>query len=71
MLSTIAVFVLTSTAVRAADLARPYAPPPPPYPFSVGGVAGTSNLNSSGFFGGGQIGYNWQFAPAWVAGRRG
>jgi opacity protein-like surface antigen len=31
-------------------------------------VAGTSNLNSSGFFGGGQIGYNWQFAPAWVAG---
>jgi outer membrane immunogenic protein len=38
------------------------------YPFSVGGVAGTSTLNSSGFFGGGQIGYNWQFAPAWVAG---
>jgi outer membrane immunogenic protein len=91
LLSTIAVVVLASTAVRAADLARPYAPPPPPlpvyswtgfyaginggfggdrnqYPFSVGGVAGTSNLNSSGFFGGGQIGYNWQFAPAWVAG---
>jgi outer membrane immunogenic protein len=38
------------------------------YPFNVGGVAGTSTLNSSGFFGGGQIGYNWQFAPAWVAG---
>lgn len=38
------------------------------YPFSVGGVAGTSTLNSSGFFGGGQVGYNWQFAPAWVAG---
>ncbi|HEX3502858.1 MAG TPA: outer membrane beta-barrel protein [Xanthobacteraceae bacterium] len=38
------------------------------YPFSVGGVSGTSSLNSSGFFGGGQIGYNWQFAPAWVAG---
>ena len=94
LLSTIAVVVLASTAVRAADLGRPYAPPPPPlpvyswtgfyaginggfggdrnqYPFSVGGVAGTSNLNSSGFFGGGQIGYNWQFAPAWVAGVEG
>ncbi len=38
------------------------------YPFTVGGISGTSNLNSSGFFGGGQAGYNWQFAPAWVAG---
>jgi outer membrane immunogenic protein len=38
------------------------------YPFTVGGVAGTSTLNSSGFFGGGQVGYNWQFAPTWVAG---
>ncbi|HUC50647.1 MAG TPA: outer membrane beta-barrel protein [Xanthobacteraceae bacterium] len=41
------------------------------YPFTVGGVSGTSSLNSSGFFGGGQIGYNWQFAPAWVAGVEG
>ena len=46
------------------------------YPFSVGAIpglglgatTGTSALNSSGFFGGGQVGYNWQFAPAWVAG---
>jgi outer membrane immunogenic protein len=38
------------------------------YPFSVGGISGSSSLNSSGFFGGGQIGYNYQFAPAWVAG---
>jgi len=46
------------------------------YPFSVGGVpalglgatTGTSTLNSSGFFGGGQVGYNWQVAPAWVVG---
>jgi outer membrane immunogenic protein len=46
------------------------------YPFSVGAipalglgpVSGTSTLNSSGFFGGVQAGYNWQFAPAWVAG---
>ncbi len=38
------------------------------YPFTVGGITGTSTLNSSGFFGGAQMGYNWQFAPAWVAG---
>ena len=46
------------------------------YPFTVGAIpalgfgatTGTSALNSSGFFGGAQIGYNWQFAPAWVAG---
>ncbi len=46
------------------------------YPFSVGAipalalgpVSGTSTLNSSGFFGGAQLGYNWQFAPAWVVG---
>ncbi len=25
-------------------------------------------MNSSRFFGGGQLGYNWQFAPAWVVG---
>jgi outer membrane immunogenic protein len=91
LLSTIAAVVLASTAVHAADLARPYAPLPPPlpvyswtgfyvglnggfggdrnqYPFTVGGVSGTSTLNSSGFFGGAQAGYNWQFAPAWVAG---
>jgi outer membrane immunogenic protein len=38
------------------------------YPFTVGPVSGSSTLNSSGFFGGAQAGYNWQFAPAWVAG---
>lgn len=38
------------------------------YPFTVGPVSGTSSLNSSGFFGGGQVGYNWQFAPTWVVG---
>jgi outer membrane immunogenic protein len=38
------------------------------YPTTVGAVSGTAKLDSSGFFGGGQVGYNWQFAPAWVAG---
>jgi outer membrane immunogenic protein len=91
LFATVAAIALTSTAVRAADLAMKYAPPPPPapapswtgfylgvnggfggdrnkYPFSIGAVSGSSSLNSSGFFGGSQIGYNWQFAPAWVAG---
>jgi outer membrane immunogenic protein len=38
------------------------------YPGMVGGVAGTAQLNSSGFFGGGQAGFNWQLSPAWVIG---
>lgn len=46
------------------------------YPFFVGAIpglglgatTGTSTLDSSGLFGGGQIGYNWQFAPTWVVG---
>ncbi len=38
------------------------------FPFAVGPISGTSTLNSSGFFGGGQVGYNWQIAPAWVLG---
>ena len=46
------------------------------YPFTVGAVpalglgatTGTSTLHSSGFFGGGQVGYNWQLSPAWVIG---
>jgi outer membrane immunogenic protein len=48
------------------------------YPFSIGGpipalgipaaTSGTSTLNSSGFFGGGQAGFNWQAGSAWVLG---
>jgi outer membrane immunogenic protein len=38
------------------------------YPATVGPLAGTAKLNSSGFFGGGQAGFNWQVAPAWVVG---
>jgi outer membrane immunogenic protein len=51
------------------------------YPFTVGGpipalditaaTSGTSSLNSSGFFGGGQAGFNWQAAPTWVLGVEG
>ncbi|MDF2117802.1 porin family protein [Roseiarcaceae bacterium H3SJ34-1] len=32
------------------------------YPFAGFGIAGSAKLNSSGFIGGGQIGYNYQFA---------
>ncbi len=41
------------------------------YPFSSplgGGVVGKAQLNSSGFVGGGQAGYNYQFMGNWVAG---
>lgn len=38
------------------------------YPATVGGLSGTASLNSSGFFGGGQVGYNWQLSPLWVVG---
>lgn len=40
------------------------------YPFSAlnNSVGGNFNLTSFGGFGGGQIGYNWQFAPNWVLG---
>ena len=50
-------------------------------PFTVGGpipafgitaaTSGTSSLTSSGFFGGGQAGFNWQAAPTWVIGAEG
>jgi outer membrane immunogenic protein len=32
------------------------------------GFAGSNSEYPSGFIGGGQIGYNWQFSPIWVAG---
>jgi outer membrane immunogenic protein len=38
------------------------------YPVTAGPASGTASLNSSGFFGGGQIGYNWQLSPLWVVG---
>jgi len=31
-------------------------------------IAGSSREHPSGFIGGGQIGYNWQFSPRWVVG---
>jgi outer membrane immunogenic protein len=33
-----------------------------------GRIPATVGMNNNGFIGGGQIGYNWQIAPAWVAG---
>jgi outer membrane immunogenic protein len=35
------------------------------------GINGSAKLNSSGFLGGGTAGFNWQFAPTWVAGVEG
>jgi outer membrane immunogenic protein len=39
-----------------------------PSSFTTPGLAGSDVVHPSGFIGGGQIGYNWQFSPAWVAG---
>ena len=38
------------------------------YSDTIGGVAGNTSLNSSGFFGGGQVGFNWQVMPLVVVG---
>jgi outer membrane immunogenic protein len=38
------------------------------YPGTIGPLGGTASLRSSGFFGGGQAGYNWQVSPVWVLG---
>lgn len=38
------------------------------YSATVAGIPASASLNSSGFFGGGQAGFNWQVAPLWVIG---
>jgi outer membrane immunogenic protein len=70
-----------TVAASAADLRPAYKAPAPvaaPYNYSwsgfyIGGHAGVgwSEGDDSGFVGGGQIGYNWQFAPNWVIGIEG
>src|ERR1700746_1877462 len=35
---------------------------------SIPGFVGSSQADPIGIIGGGQIGYNWQFSPTWVAG---
>jgi outer membrane immunogenic protein len=43
--------------------------PPGGAPFSVPGFSYSDDIvEPSGFIGGGQIGYNWQFSPIWVVG---
>lgn len=39
-----------------------------PATFGAAGVQESYNLSPAGFVGGGQIGYNWQVSPNWVAG---
>ena len=38
------------------------------YSATFGGLPVSTSLNSSGFLGGGQAGFNWQVAPRWVIG---
>ena len=38
------------------------------FSFPIPGIAASDSLKPQGIIGGGQIGYNWQFSPNWVAG---
>ena len=38
------------------------------YSSAIAGIPESASLNSSGFLGGGQVGFNWQLAPMWVIG---
>jgi outer membrane immunogenic protein len=82
LVSTTALFGLISAA-SAADLRPAYKAPAPvaaPMAYSwsgfyIGGHAGggwtdlgITDGSSSGFVGGGQIGYNWALSPSWVIG---
>ena len=79
-LSLAAVMLVSMSAVsEAADVGRgpAYRPPPPALPliynwtgFYVGGHLGVgwADGGSSGFLGGGQVGFNYQFNPQWVLG---
>lgn len=46
-----------------------FSPLPTPFDFGAFGISG--NNGGSGFIGGFHAGYNWQFAPTWVAGIEG
>jgi len=82
-LSVAAVMLVSVSAVsEAADVARApaYRPPPPAMPliynwtgFYVGGHVGVgwADGGSSGFLGGGQVGFNYQINPQWVLGVEG
>jgi outer membrane immunogenic protein len=37
-------------------------------PINIPGFTGSESVHPKGIIGGGQIGYNWQFSPNWVAG---
>lgn len=73
LLASVALSVVTATAASAADMqARPYKAPPPAamispaynwsgfYVGAMGGYGWGDNAGSGGF-GGGTVGYNWQF----------
>src|SRR6516225_10501554 len=75
---TAAVLLSLSAVSDAADAVRgpAYIPPPPPVPlfynwtgFYAGGHLGVGwDDGNSGFLGGGQVGFNYQFNPPWVLG---
>ncbi len=58
-------FDISQTGFLANGAVRALAAPDDP------GINGSAKLNSSGFLGGVTAGFNWQFAPTWVAGFEG
>ena len=72
-----AILASTSAVSDAADVRGPAYGPPPPIPlvynwtgFYAGGHLGVgwADGGSSGFLGGGQVGFNYQIYPQWVLG---
>jgi len=58
----------TTTVTPLVDDFAQFFPGSSPSGSTAGANSGVAALNQSGLIGGGQFGYNWQFAPLWVLG---
>jgi opacity protein-like surface antigen len=58
----------TTTSTSVFDDLAQFFPGTTPSGSTAGANSGSAALKQSGPIGGGQIGYNWQFAPLWVLG---
>ena len=58
----------TNVGVATGQVFDVFAPLDPLAALSAASASGTTNVQDSGFIGGGQIGYNYQWGPSWVIG---
>ena len=58
----------SGSAVGTSTIGDPFGLVAPTAAASAAAVAQSIKADPHGFIGGGEIGYNWQFAPQWVAG---